>query len=115
MSINSVAIIGLGLQGGSIGLAVQEYLPGVATTGYDLSPAHRARAAERGLVGTVCETPAEAVANADLVIFCVPPGVMGMAAEQVRERCPRIASSAMSAPARKRSPGRWAMPCPITW
>ncbi|MPS67871.1 prephenate/arogenate dehydrogenase family protein [Novosphingobium aerophilum] len=88
MSINSVAIIGLGLQGGSIGLAVQEYLPGVATTGYDLSPAHRARAAERGLVGTVCETPAEAVANADLVIFCVPPGVMGMAAEQVREALP---------------------------
>ena len=31
-----VAIIGLGLQGGSIGLALAEYLPAVATTGYDV-------------------------------------------------------------------------------
>ncbi|MGO4166059.1 prephenate/arogenate dehydrogenase family protein [Novosphingobium sp. YAF33] len=88
MSFQNVAIIGLGLQGGSIGLAVQEYLPGVATTGYDLSPAHRQRAAERGLVAKVCDTAAEAVADADLVIFCVPPGVMGIAAEQVREALP---------------------------
>ncbi|GFE73318.1 prephenate/arogenate dehydrogenase family protein [Novosphingobium sp. TCA1] len=88
MSIDKVAIIGLGLQGGSIGLAVREYLPQVETTGYDLSPAHRARAAERGLVGKVCETPAEAVEQADLVIFCVPPGVMGLAAEQVRGALP---------------------------
>lgn len=88
MSFSHVAIIGLGLQGGSIGLAVREYLPGVATSGYDLSPAHRVRAAERGLVDRVCETPAEAVAEADLVIFCVPPGVMGYAAEQVRDTLP---------------------------
>ncbi|MBO9724472.1 MAG: prephenate/arogenate dehydrogenase family protein [Novosphingobium sp.] len=88
MSFAQVAIIGLGLQGGSIGLAVQECLPGTRTTGYDLSPAHRARAAERGLVHQVCDTPAEAVQNADLVIFCVPPGVMGLAAEQVRDALP---------------------------
>ncbi|WP_313443411.1 prephenate/arogenate dehydrogenase family protein [Novosphingobium sp.] len=88
MSFGNVAIIGLGLQGGSIGLAVQEHLPGTQTTGYDLSPAHRTRAAERGLVHKVCETPAEAVEHADLVIFCVPPGVMGLAAEQVRAALP---------------------------
>jgi len=33
--IGSVAIIGLGLLGGSIGLAVQEFLPEVRTAGYD--------------------------------------------------------------------------------
>ncbi len=38
-----IAVIGLGLQGGSIGLAVQAMLPGVHTSGFDLSPAHRAR------------------------------------------------------------------------
>jgi cyclohexadieny/prephenate dehydrogenase len=80
-----VAIIGLGLQGGSIGLAVQAYLPDAITSGYDRDPAARTRAAERGLVHTVCETGAEAVAGADLVIFCVPLGAMGMAAEQVRD------------------------------
>ncbi|CDO36302.1 MULTISPECIES: prephenate/arogenate dehydrogenase family protein [Novosphingobium] len=85
MSFRKVAIIGLGLQGGSIGLATQEFLPEVRTTGFDLDPATRARAAERGLVHQVCETSAEAVREADLVIFCVPPGVMGEAAAQVRD------------------------------
>ena len=77
-----VAIIGLGLLGGSVGLALAEYLPGVRTTGYDRTPATRARAAERALVGTVCATAAEAVAGADLVIFCVPPLAMGDAARE---------------------------------
>lgn len=75
-----VAIIGLGLLGGSIGLALAEHLPAVRTTGYDALPATRARAAERGLVDQVFATPAEAVAGADLVIFCVPPLAMGEAA-----------------------------------
>jgi len=85
VSFSHVAIIGLGLQGGSIGLAVHEYLPGVTTSGYDISAANRARAVERGLVDRVCDTAGEAVADADLVIFCVPPGVMGLSAEIVRE------------------------------
>ncbi|MCJ2186680.1 prephenate/arogenate dehydrogenase family protein [Novosphingobium beihaiensis] len=88
MSFERVAIIGLGLQGGSIGLAVQEFLPGVVTTGYDISPEYRARAAERGLVHTVCDTAVEAVQGADLVIFCVPPGAMGEAAAPLREAIP---------------------------
>lgn len=87
-SFGTVAIIGLGLQGGSIGLAVQEFLPGVRTIGYDLTPITRVRAAERGLVHKVCETPHDAVREADLIIFCVPPGAMGEAAAQVRDAIP---------------------------
>ena len=83
-----VAIIGLGLQGGSIGLAVQEFVPGSSTTGYDLSPENRARAAELGLVHQVCETAADAVRDADLVIFCVPPGAIGEAAAAIRDAIP---------------------------
>jgi cyclohexadieny/prephenate dehydrogenase len=77
---SQVAVIGLGLLGGSIGLALAEALPGIATTGYDHDPATRARAAERRLVGKVCGSAAEAVSGADLVIFCVPPGAMAQAA-----------------------------------
>ena len=83
MSFDRVAIIGLGLLGGSIGLAVQDCLPGVATTGYDADPATRARAAERGLVAHVFESAAEAVRDAQLVILCVPVGAMGAAAAQL--------------------------------
>ncbi|WP_343614387.1 prephenate/arogenate dehydrogenase family protein [Novosphingobium sp.] len=85
MPFRKVAIIGLGLQGGSIGLALREHAPAIATTGYDHNPDTRARAAERGLVGHVADTAAEAVTDADLVIFCVPPMAMGDAARECAE------------------------------
>ncbi len=88
MSFRRVAIIGLGLLGGSIGLAVREHLPGVSTAGYDKDPATRRRAAERGLADTIHESPAEAVHDADLVIFCVPPGAMGEAAAEIANALP---------------------------
>ena len=83
MSVQSVAIIGLGLLGGSIGLAVQDRASDITTTGYDRDPGVRAKAAERGLVGTVCESPADAVRGADLVILCVPVGAMKSAAAEI--------------------------------
>jgi cyclohexadieny/prephenate dehydrogenase len=88
MSFSRIAIIGLGLQGGSIGLAVREFLPGATTTGYDHDPATRRRAATRALVDKVCNTAADAVAEADLVIFCVPPGAMGDAAQAIAAAVP---------------------------
>jgi cyclohexadieny/prephenate dehydrogenase len=78
-----VAIIGLGLIGGSIGLAVRDMLPDVVTTGWDADAGVRERAAKRGLVGTVCDTVAETVSEADIVILCVPVGAMGYAAEAI--------------------------------
>ncbi|MFA9200344.1 MAG: prephenate/arogenate dehydrogenase family protein [Cypionkella sp.] len=83
MSFARVAVIGLGLLGGSIGLAAAEHLPGCTTTGWDADPAVRRRAVERGLVGRVCESAAEAVARAELVILCVPVGAMGEAARAI--------------------------------
>ena len=83
MKISRVAIIGLGLIGGSVGLSVREMLPDVATTGWDADADVRARAAERGLAGMICDSVAEAVREADLVILCVPVGAMGYAAEAI--------------------------------
>ena len=83
MSFRAVAIIGLGLLGGSVGLALGQHLPDLATTGFDADPATRARAAERGLTGKVCDTIADAVREADLVILCVPVGAMGAVAAEV--------------------------------
>jgi len=83
VSFQRVAIIGLGLIGGSIGLAVREHLPGVITRGYDADPAVRRRARERQLADEICDTPEAAAAEADLVILCVPVGAMGEAARAV--------------------------------
>ena len=83
MTIRSLAIIGLGLLGGSIGLAVKARGLAVTTTGWDRDPAVRQRAAERGLVETVHDTAEAAAQGADLVILCVPVGAMGDAARAI--------------------------------
>ncbi len=88
MAVRNVAIIGLGLLGGSIGLAIAEFLPDVATRGYDAGADVRERAKERKLVGTVCDSAAHAVADADLVIFCVPVGSIPAAAQEIAEHLP---------------------------
>ena len=82
MTFQRVAIIGLGLLGGSIGLAVRAHLPGVTTTGYDAAPTARKRAATRQLVDRVCDNSVDAVRDADLVVLCVPVGAMGSAAAE---------------------------------
>jgi len=83
MTIARVAIIGLGLLGGSIGLAITARGLSITTTGYDRDPDVRAKAAERGLVDQVCDTAADAVAGADLVSLCVPVGAMTAAASDL--------------------------------
>jgi histidinol-phosphate aminotransferase len=55
MSFQRIAIIGLGLLGGSIGLAVREHLPASPPPAMMPIPRPRPRR-ERGLVGSVCET-----------------------------------------------------------
>ncbi|WP_432201796.1 prephenate/arogenate dehydrogenase family protein [Erythrobacter sp. W53] len=82
-NITRIAIIGLGLLGGSLGLALAERAPNIVTTGYDGDADVRARAAERGLVGQVCDTAEDAAAEADLVILCVPVGAMEEAARAI--------------------------------
>ncbi|MGX7927281.1 prephenate/arogenate dehydrogenase family protein [Tsuneonella sp. HG094] len=91
MNFSRVAVIGLGLLGGSVGLAIAESLPDCETTGYDADPAVRERAAARGLVGRVCDSAAEAVADAELVVFCVPVGAMGAAAADIAGALPASA------------------------
>ncbi len=83
MSFSKVAIIGLGLIGGSIGLAVRQDLPDCTTSGYDANPKVRSRARELGLANVIHDDPAEAVKGADLVILCVPVGAMSDAASAI--------------------------------
>ena len=83
MTIARVTIIGLGLLGGSIGLAVKARGLDIANTGWDRDVSVRERASARGLVDAVCDTAQAAVADADLVILCVPVGAMGDAARAI--------------------------------
>jgi cyclohexadieny/prephenate dehydrogenase len=75
-----VAIIGLGLIGSSIARGVRAAMPDVTVVGYDADADVRATARTLDLCGTVADTSAAAVADADLVILCVPVGAMRVAA-----------------------------------
>jgi len=77
-----VALIGLGLIAGSIALAQRRADPSVRVTGFARSAQTRATAREIGLC-EVFETPADAVAGADLVILCVPIGAMAEVMDQI--------------------------------
>lgn len=81
---NRVALIGLGLIASSIFWAIRRR-PGLAgeVTGYARSPETRETARRIGLCDSVCDSAAEAVAGADLVILCVPVGAMAAVAAEI--------------------------------
>ncbi|MGI8427965.1 MAG: prephenate dehydrogenase/arogenate dehydrogenase family protein [Solirubrobacteraceae bacterium] len=70
-----VAVIGVGLIGGSIALAVRERL-GVEVAGFDESPAALDLAISRGALSRRCASVAEAVAGAEIVFVAVPMGAL---------------------------------------
>lgn len=71
-----VALLGTGLIGGSIGLALHR-LPDVEeVVAYDLDPVVRAAAVERGAADREVASPADAVADADVVFVAAPVGAI---------------------------------------
>jgi cyclohexadieny/prephenate dehydrogenase len=78
-----VALIGLGLIASSMALAIRRDGLADEITGTARSPETREIAQELGLCDTVFDTAPEAVAGADLVVLCVPVGVMGAVAAEI--------------------------------
>jgi cyclohexadieny/prephenate dehydrogenase len=83
-----VTIIGLGLIGSSIALAVREAMPTVRLTGYDADPEVRAIAERIELCDDIADTAGTSVIDADLVVLCVPVGAMGAVAAEIADDLP---------------------------
>ena len=83
-----VSIIGLGLLGSSVARAVRAEMQGVRLTGYDASAETRDTARVLSLVDDVTDSAGAAVTDAELVILCVPVGVMGEVAAEIAEDLP---------------------------
>jgi prephenate dehydrogenase len=66
-----IAVLGVGLIGGSIGLAARARL-GASVTGFDPDPGTREAALAAGVVDTMAGSDAEACADAEIV-FCAAP------------------------------------------
>jgi prephenate dehydrogenase len=66
-----IALIGVGLIGGSVGMAARHRL-GAEVAGFDPAPGVLAEAGARGAVDEACESVAEALAGAEIAIVAVP-------------------------------------------
>jgi len=78
-----VALIGLGLIAGSMAHAMRRSGLAGEITGYARSAETSDTAREIGLVDRVCDSAADAVDGADLVVLAVPVGAMGRVAEEI--------------------------------
>jgi prephenate dehydrogenase len=70
--LGRVTIVGLGLIGGSIGLALRRASVDSEVVGWDVSPEARIAAIDRGAVTCAPNSLHEAVSGARLVVLCVP-------------------------------------------
>ncbi|HWK26719.1 MAG TPA: prephenate dehydrogenase/arogenate dehydrogenase family protein [Solirubrobacter sp.] len=82
-----VAVAGVGLIGGSIGLAAHQRL-GAHVSGYDPSPAARDAALERGAVAEVHDSIPAAVAGADIVFVAAPVQTLAATVREALDSSP---------------------------
>jgi cyclohexadieny/prephenate dehydrogenase len=78
-----VALIGLGLIASSMAHAIRRAGVAREVTGYARSAETREIARDIALCDRVCDSAPEACEGADLVVLCVPVGVMGAVAEEI--------------------------------
>jgi cyclohexadieny/prephenate dehydrogenase len=81
--IDRLALIGVGLIGGSIARAAREYGAARHIVATARSPETRRRVVELGIADQVVESNAEAAKDADLVIVCIPVGASGPVAAEI--------------------------------
>lgn len=72
--LRQITVIGLGLLGGSVALAISRRLPAVAVVGYAHRATTRWRAKRLAVANKIVDDIRQAVADADLVIVATPIG-----------------------------------------
>lgn len=77
MRFNRITILGVGLMGGSVGMACRGASTDLKIIGYGHNADDLKAALERGAIDAAVTDPTLAVANADLVILAAPVGAFG--------------------------------------
>ena len=75
MQPRRLSILGVGLLGGSIGLAVKSTVKDCVVVGYGHRRESLESAKALGAIDEMYDDPGEAVRRADLVVLCTPVGV----------------------------------------
>ena len=89
MEIKTVAIVGVGLLGGSLGAALQARRIARKVVGVGRRDASLRVAMQRGLIHEATTDPAAGVAEADLVVMCTPVGRFATLIEKIAP-APRV-------------------------
>ena len=76
MTPRRLSILGVGLLGGSLGLAVRERLRDCAVVGYSHRPSTLERARALGILTESHQSARAAVRGADMVVLCTPVGTL---------------------------------------
>jgi prephenate dehydrogenase len=71
-----IAVLGVGLIGGSIGLAAREHVAGAEVVGFGRDPERLRTALDRGAIQTAADSLEEAVEGAELCFVCAPVGAL---------------------------------------
>ncbi len=85
MKFQRLALIGCGLMGGSFALALREAGLVQTIAGFSASETTRQRAVELKVIDQACNSVAEAVQGADLVLLAVPVGAMHSSFSAMRD------------------------------
>ncbi len=89
-----IAVLGVGLIGGSIGLAAKEHVEGAEVVGHGRDPERLERARELGAVDRVAGSLADALDGASLCFACAPVGALpGLVREALEAAGPDCAVS----------------------
>ena len=88
MSGKQVTIIGVGLLGGSIGMALRRKGLASPVVGHVRNEARLDRVVERGAVDRATRDLGDAVGDAAIIVLCTPPGSMPGLVERILPRCP---------------------------
>ncbi len=83
MHFQKITLIGVGLLGGSLGLAIKQRKLAASVAGYVRRTASVEECQKFGVVDLATRDLQEAVKNADLIIFCTPLSRMGELAEEL--------------------------------
>src|SRR5437016_11594161 len=86
MKPHRLSILGVGLLGGSIGLAVKSTGSPAIVVGYGHRSSSLNDAIQMGAIDEQTTDPAVAVAGADLIILCTPVGIFRSLLEQIGPR-----------------------------
>jgi len=83
--IKRLAVIGVGLIGGSLSLALKEAQAVTEVVGYSRTESVRQEALELGVIDSAATSVAEAVKDADMIFLAVPMAAMGSVLTELAE------------------------------